>query len=82
MRLCEMARYCAFLRILVFLSAFLCIFSCQNGLQKGAKLRINVQKCTQKKRFYAIPSLVIPPFACHMTLKLVGLQLNAEAGAR
>ena len=44
MRLCKMARFCAFLRFFALFCAFLCVFCCQNGMQKSAKLRINVQK--------------------------------------
>ena len=58
MRLCEMARFCAFLRF----------FSYQNSPQKktqiGAEFCANVQKA-----LYAIPPLVRPPFACHRTVR-------------
>ena len=52
--------FCVFFLFFPF-CAFLCVFSCQNGLQKSRRFRIIVQR-----RFYAIPPLVVPPaFACH-----------------
>ena len=64
MRLCKNGAFLCILRVFALFSAFLCVFSCQNGLQKSTNLRIIAQKMC-KKRFYAIPPLVIPPFACH-----------------
>ena len=61
MRLCKMARFCAFLRVFALFRAFLCFFSCQNGLQKSAILLITVQN-VQKALLCNTP-LVIPPFA-------------------
>ena len=36
-----------FWRVFVLFGAFLCVLSCQNGLQKSAYLRITVQKCAK-----------------------------------
>ena len=44
MRLCKMARFCAFR---VFLRFFLCAFSCQTVLQKSTNLCRIVQKCAK-----------------------------------
>ena len=59
-------RFCAFLDSFVHFCAF---FSYQNGLQKERKFAQNSAKMS-KKRFYAIPPLVIPPFACHRAQQL------------
>ena len=72
---------CAKWRVFAHLCALLCVsvsFSCQNGLEKSANLRIILQKCA--KALYAIPPLVIPPFACHRFFLTpgVGRDKNAE----
>ena len=59
-----------FCAVFAHFCAFLCVFSYQNGLQKSANWRITLQKCA-KSAFYAIPPLVIPPFACHATLLIM-----------
>ena len=60
-----MARFCAFLRVFFF--AFLCIsvlfFLPKWPAEKRNFAHNRAKMC--KKRFYAIPPLVIPPFACH-----------------
>ena len=75
MRLCKVARFCAIFAVLRFFVRFCALFSCQNGLQKSANLRIIAQKCASK-RFYAIPPLVIPPFACHRCKSFVSLYVT------
>ena len=63
MRLCKMARSCAFLRVSALFCAFLRVFSTKMGC-KRAQFAQNVAKMC-KKHFYATPPLVIPPLACH-----------------
>ena len=64
MRPCKMARFCAILRVFVFFCAFLCAFFLPKWPAEKRKFAHNRAKMC-KKRFYAIPPLVIPPFACH-----------------
>ena len=47
MRLCQIARFCAFLRLSAIFCAFLCVVYCQNGLHKSTNLRRIVQKCAK-----------------------------------
>ena len=43
--------------------AFLCVSPYQDGLKKA---QICAESCKNaQKRFYAIPPLIMPPFACH-----------------
>ena len=63
MRLCKMARFCAFLRVFELFCAFLCVFSFPKWPATKRELAQNSAKMC-KRRFYAIPPLVIPPFAC------------------
>ena len=66
MRLCKMARFCVFLCVFCVFCAFLCVFvPTKMGCKKSAQ--ICAEFCTNlcRKRFYAIPPLVIPPFTCH-----------------
>ena len=59
MRLCKMVRFRAFLRVFALFCAFLCVFF-------PAKIKFAQNRAKMcKKRFYAIPPLVIPPFVCH-----------------
>ena len=60
MRLCKMAHFCACLPYMYvrFSAFFPAKNTCQNA-QICAELCDNMQK-----RFYAVPSLIIPPFAC------------------
>ena len=56
--------FCALLRVFAF---FLCVsarFFLPKWAAKKRKFAQNSAKM-HKKRFYAIPPLVIPPFACH-----------------
>ena len=65
MRLCKMARlvhFCAFLRFVVRFCV-LKIFLPKWPAEKRKFTHNRAKMC--KKRFYAIPPLVIPPFACH-----------------
>ena len=64
MRLCKVARFCAFLRVFALFGAFLCVFLLPKWPAEKRKIVQNRAKMC-KKRFYAIPPLVIPPFACH-----------------
>ena len=58
MRPCKMDCFCAFLcDFAVFVVPF---FPAKDGLQKAQNRGKICKKC-----FYAIPPLVIPPFACH-----------------
>ena len=68
MRLCKVARFCESLRVSAH---FLCVsvrFFLPKWPAEKRKIAHNRAKMC-KKRFYAIPPLVIPPFACHRVNK-------------
>ena len=64
MRVRKMARFCAFFRVLALFCAFLCFLFLPKWPAEKRKVVHNRTKIC-KKRFYAIPPFVIPPFACH-----------------
>ena len=63
MRLCKMARFCAMLRFLGRLCAF---FLPKKDAENRKSAQNSAKMCEMcKKRLYALPPLVMPPFACH-----------------
>ena len=83
MRPCRMARFCAFKKAFLF---FLCLsmgsFRQKMACKKTLICSRLLQKCA--KSAYAIPSLVVPPCACHrqsvdLTRRLRGVCNRCEA---
>ena len=67
MRLCKTARFWAFLRVFaLFLCCSVRFFPAKTTCTKK-KARNPAKMC--KKRFHAIPPVVIPPFACHRNMQ-------------
>ena len=65
MRLCKMAHFCALCAFLRFFVRF-CAFLPAKMACRQAQIRTELCRHLQKKkRFYATPPLVVPPFACH-----------------
>ena len=66
MRLCKVARFCAFLRVFALLGGFCAFFTTKMGCKK-AQICTEFCKNVVKKEepFFAVAPLVIPPFACH-----------------
>ena len=66
MRLCRMVCFCAFFvrAFAPFKMRFCAFFPAKMACRKAQVCTYSCKKMC-KKRFYAIPPLVIPPFACH-----------------